>query len=105
MENTVSETSIKTLQKAILDLHGCTSIWVESIPIKEVFEGQTVWEGVVQVFDLINHPKAKRCYAWSYELEGSRKRKFFAVLHLGDVDSPEKAVRAAIASEFKNPRH
>jgi len=88
--------TIKALQKAIFDLHGCKAIWIESVPVKEVFKGKTVWEGVVQVFDLEGHPKAKRCYAWSHELEGSRKRRFFAVLHQEPVDSPEKAVRASI---------
>jgi hypothetical protein len=98
------ETSIKALEKAILDLHGCKSTWVESISVKEVFKGQTVWEGVVQVFEIQNHPKAKRCYAWSHELEGSKKRKFFTVLHQGAVDSPEKAVRATIINEYKTGR-
>ena len=93
------EVSKESLEKAILDLHGCKSTWVESVLVKEVFEGETVWEGVVQVFDLIDHQKAKRCYAWSHSLEGSKKRRFFAVLHQGVVDSPEKAVRAAIVRD------
>jgi hypothetical protein len=88
--------TIEALQKAILDLHGCKSTWIESVPVKEVFKGETVWEGVVQVFEVQGHPRATRCYAWSHELEGSKKRRFFAVLHQGAVDSPEKAVRAAI---------
>jgi hypothetical protein len=99
--NQISEVSIKALKKAILDLHGCKAKWVESIPVKEVFEGETVWEGVVQVFDLIDHPKAKRCYAWSHELEGSKKRRFFVVLHQGPIDSAEKAVKAAVISETR----
>lgn len=73
----------------------------EGTQTKEVFEGETVWEGVVQVFDLIDHPKAKRCYAWSHGLDKSKKRRFFAVLHEGPVDSAEKAVRAAIVNEAK----
>ena len=99
-----SQQELKSLKKAILDLHGCKSTWVKSVPVKEVFEGETVWEGIVQVFDLIGHPKAKRCYAWSYELEGSKKRRFFAVLHQGRVDSPEKAGKAAIISEFRREK-
>ena len=97
-----AEFIIKSLQKAILDLHGCKAIWIESVPVKEVFEGETVWEGVVQVFDLIDHPKAKRCYTWSHELEGTKKKRFFAVLHQGVVDSAKKAVRAAIIQEHKS---
>jgi len=94
-----SETSIEGLQKAILNLHGCKATWVKSVPVKEVFEGETVWEGVVQVFNLINHPKAKRCYSWSHGLDDSKKRRFFAVLHQKPVDSPEKAVRATIVRD------
>jgi hypothetical protein len=45
----VSEVPINALQKAILDLHGWKSTRVESAPVKEVFEGETLWEGVVQV--------------------------------------------------------
>lgn len=96
MNKKFPEVSIKVLQKSILDLHGCKATWIKSVPVKEVFEGEIVWEGIVQVFDLIDHPKAKRCYAWSYSLGGSKKRKFFAVLHQGAVNSPEKAVKATI---------
>ncbi|MBC2714336.1 MAG: hypothetical protein HF978_03420 [Desulfobacteraceae bacterium] len=95
--------NIKNLKKAILDLHGCKSEWVESLPIKEVFQGQTAWEGVVEIFELIDHPTTKKCYAWSHAVDGSSKRKYIAVLHDGPVDSPEKAVRAAIVSEYRKP--
>jgi hypothetical protein len=97
------EVSIEALQKDILDLHGCKSIWIESVLVKEVFEGETVWEGVVQVFE-VDHPKAKRCYAWSYELDNSKKRRFFAVLHQGVVDSPRKAVRAAVVQDHRTKK-
>jgi hypothetical protein len=45
--------------------------------------------------------KDKRCYAWSYELEGSKKRRFFVVLHHGPVDS---AVKAVIIQDYKTKR-
>ena len=99
-----SEVSIEALQKAILDLHGFKATWIESVPVKEAFKGETVLEGVVQVFDLIDHPKATRCYAWSHELEGSKKRRFFAVLHQGAIDSPEKAVKASIVQDYKSEK-
>jgi len=95
--------SIEALRKAVVDLHGGTATWLESIRVKETFQGKTVWEGVVQVFDLSGHPTASRCYAWSYETEKG-KRKFFAVLHQGPVDSPQAAVRAAIVAEFREIR-
>ena len=71
----VSEVSIEALAKAILDLHSCKAIWVESVQVKDVFEGETVWEGIVQVFDLQGHPKATQSYAWSHGLDNSKKRR------------------------------
>jgi len=55
------------------------------------------------VFDLIGHPTATRCYAWSHATTG-KKRRFVAVLHQGSVDSPEKAVKAAIVGEYRKEK-
>jgi hypothetical protein len=33
--------------------------------VKETFEGKTVWEGLVHVFDLADNAKAARAFAWS----------------------------------------
>src|ERR1700738_1150101 len=86
------------LKTAIERMHGCTAILAQSVPVKETFDGSTVWEGVVHVFDLAGHPKATRAYAWSSPIEGSTKRRFFAVLHIPPVDSPQAAVRAAVVA-------
>jgi hypothetical protein len=37
----------EALQAAIRSLHGCDSTWVETIPVKETFQGQIVWEGTI----------------------------------------------------------
>jgi len=96
-----TEAPIKALIEAIHNLHGCKASWLESVPVKETFQGETAWEGEVQVFSLSGHPTASRCYAWSHETEHG-KRKFFAVLHQGPVHSPQAAVRAAIVAEFQH---
>ena len=95
----VTEVPIDALKDAIRDLHGCDSTWAEAVPVKETFKGHTVWEGVVQVFDLTGHPAATRCYAWSHAVDYSGKRRFVAVLHEDPVNSPATAVRAAIVKE------
>jgi hypothetical protein len=86
---------ITKLKDAIRATHGCESLHVESVPVKEIFEGQTAWQGTVEVFDLIGHPKAKRAYAWLY-CEGD-EQKTVAVLGIPPVDSPQNAVKVAIA--------
>jgi hypothetical protein len=60
--------------------------------------------GVVHVFDLAGHPTATRAYAWSSPIEGSDKRRFFAVLHTNRINSPIEAVRAAIVAEHRQQR-
>jgi hypothetical protein len=97
----MSEDSVSELEKAIESQHGGTATLVQSVPIREMFEGKTVWEGVVHVFDLANNLRATRAYAWSSPIEGSTKRRFFAVLHMGAIKSPQDAVRAAIVAETR----
>ena len=77
---------------------------IQSVPVRETFDGAPVWEGVVHVFDLEDHPQATRAYAWSSPVEGSDKRRFFAVLHMGAIKSPVDAVRAAIVAEHRERR-
>ena len=60
------------------------------------FRGQPVWEGIVHVFDLEGHPSATTAYAWSSPIEGSTRRRFYAVLGMPPINSPLEAVRAAI---------
>ena len=88
--------------RASLDRRGPGATLAQSIPVRETFEGKTVWEGVVHVFDLTGHPTATRAYAWSSPIERSTKRRFFAVLHQPPVDSPQAAVRAAIVAEHRD---
>lgn len=90
------------LREAVEQMHGGTAQLAQSVPVRETFEGKTVWEGVVRVFDLTGHSTATRAYASSSPIEGSTKRRFFAVLHQPPVDSPQSAVRAAIVAEHRN---
>ena len=69
--------------------------------VVEKFCNKTAWQGTVSVYALEDHPKAIRAYAWSSPMEGSTKRRYYAVLHIPPVDSPEKAVRASIVQDHK----
>ena len=95
------EVDATELQKAVETMHDCVATLAQSVPVKEQASGAVVWQGIVHVFDLKGHPTAKRAYAWSSPIEGSDKRRFFAVLKLPPVESPIDAVRAAIVAEQK----
>jgi hypothetical protein len=91
------------LRDAIRRLHGVDARHIESVPVKESFQGKTVWDGVVEVFELKGHPLASKVYAWVHETDDPQKpRRHVTVLHIHPVTSPLLAVRAAIVQEFRN---
>ena len=93
---------IERLQMVIRQLHGCDAVWIESAPVHEVFRGQTVLKGFVEVFTLSGHPKAKKAYAWSHpEGKDDTGERFVAVLEIPPVESPITAVRASIMADAK----
>ena len=93
---------IDELQNVIRELHGTEATHVETVPVKETFQGQTVWEGDVEVFDLANHPKASRVYAWSHETnDPENPRQHITVLQIPPAITPLRAVQVAIAGMFR----
>jgi hypothetical protein len=96
-------TPIEESRDVIHRLHGVHSTHRASVPVKEVFQGKTVWEGIVEVFDLHGHPKANTAYAWSHATDDpATPKRHVTVLHIPPAVSPETAVRAAIVQEFRS---
>jgi len=84
-------------------LHGVESEHVESVPVVENFKGQTIWEGIVEVFDLKGHETAHRVYAWAHDTDDpEHPRRHVTVLHLHPIKSAQDAVRIAIAQEIRS---
>jgi hypothetical protein len=94
--------NIHDLREVIKRLHGAEAKHVESVPVTETHQGRTVWDGVVEVFDLIGHPKTHRVYAWAHQTDEPGNVKHITVLHVPPVVSPQSAVRAAIIQEYRN---
>jgi len=82
-------------------MHGGTATFEETVRVIEDYEGERAWEGDVHVFALEGHPRARRAYAWAVPVPGTERKRFYAVLHEGPVDSPERAVRAAIVQAHR----
>jgi len=86
-------------------LYNCGAVHFKTVPVTEVFQGKTIWQGNVEVFDLTRHPKAKRAYAWSHKSgKNDLDERFVAVLEIPPVESPETAVKVAIATEVKGKK-
>ena len=96
---------IERVKLAVEHLHKCAAIYRVPVPVHEIFRGETVWQGDVEVFDLTGHPKAKRAYAWSH-LDGKNdeRTRFVAVLEIPPVESAETAVRVQIVKDAKGEK-
>ena len=96
-------TYLEELRAVIRHLHKAEATHIESVPVKETFQGKTVWEGAVEVFELHGHPTASRVYAWGHDTDDpERPRRHVTVLHSHPITSAREAVRAAIVQEFRN---
>ncbi len=96
-------TYIEELKDVIRKLHGVESTHRQSVPVKEVFKGKTVWEGVVEVFELHGHPKATHAYAWSHATDDPKQpKRSVTVLKIPPAVSPETAVRVSIMQELRD---
>jgi hypothetical protein len=91
----VNEISVEGFRHAIRESYGCECQLVGRERVDEYFEGDPVWQGEVLIFDLMDNNIAPRCYAW--EKDG----KVTAVLHVGPIDSPLKAVQASILAALE----
>lgn len=92
---------IPALLDAIRHLHGCEARHVETVRVHERSpNGETVWAGYVEAFELTGHPSATRAYAWTEATTGT-KRRFFAVLQAGPVKDAATAVRASILADAR----
>ncbi len=95
-------TYIEELQDAIRRLYHTDAVYVKTVPVKEVFQDQVVWDGEVEVFDLTNSPDASRVYAWAHDTDvADEPRRTVTVLHIPPVTSPETAVRASIVKDYR----
>ena len=87
------------IQKAVEKAAECRATHLESVAVVEGFRDQTMWEGIVEIFTLHGHARAKRAYGW--QIGHGTDAQFTAVLEIPPVDSPNTAVRAAIASKAR----
>ena len=70
----------------------------ESVPVVETFRGQTVWEGMVEVFDVAEPPPAV-AYGWAVESDSGPQ--YVTVKGEPPADSPLAAVRTWLVSEAR----
>jgi hypothetical protein len=93
------EERIEMLRRAFVQAHDVEAVYVESVPVKDTFQGQTVWEGIVDVFDIKGHPKTVRGYGWPYDIKNGEIQFTTVIAQPPKIISPLDAVRAFIHSQ------
>lgn len=91
-------TDAERLKDAIETMEQAKATHVRSNRVLELLGQQVAWQGQVETFDLEGHHEASRCYAWTWEDE-SGQSQYAVILHRPPVDSPDRAVKAFIASQ------
>lgn len=92
------------LKATIRRLHKCEASHTRTEAVKEVVRGQVLWEGNVEVFALLGHDRALRCYAWGH-LHPEGKWEVTTVLAIPPVISASSAVLAAFAARLRENEH
>lgn len=92
------------LRATIRRLYKCEASHTRTEGVKEVVNGQVMWEGNVEVFALLGHDEALRCYAWGH-LDEAEKWEVTTVLAIPPVISASSAVIAAFIARVKEREH
>ncbi|MGH7943551.1 MAG: hypothetical protein ACREF9_00860 [Opitutaceae bacterium] len=92
------------LRVTIRRLHRCEASHSRTESVREVVNGQVMWAGNVEVFALLGHDEALRCYAWGH-LHDDGKWEVTTVLAIPPVISASSAVTAAFIARVKERQH
>lgn len=92
----MNDATAEQLKRVIESQHHGTAVFARSVRVLRAHTNSRMWDGMVHVFNLHDHPQAKKVYAWSVPVDGQAKPRYFAVLHSAKVTCPTDAVRAAV---------
>ena len=90
------------LAETFKSLHGCMIDFLYTVPVRQVFQGNEIWDGSVWLFKLIGHPKAQFGYAWLHPNDAGNDLEITTVLQIPPVDSAQLAVQAADNAQRTN---
>jgi hypothetical protein len=94
---------LEQVRLAVEQLHNCSARHYMTVAVHQSSIGETVGTGQVEVFTLLGHPRATRCYAWWHRDGDSDVRERFATeLEIAPIESAETAVRAQKVLDARN---
>ena len=78
-------------------MHNCRPSHFGSEKVIETHDSKEIWSGDVEIFQIEGHPEANVAYGWAWK-DGNEEIQYIGILRVPPVESPQDAVRAAIAS-------
>ena len=100
----MDRTQAEELRLKVQHRWACRATLVDIVPVEAFFEGQRLQSVDVHVFGLTACARGNRAYAWESRIEDSANSQTFLSLHVGPVNSPQNAVGAAVADDFRTKR-
>jgi hypothetical protein len=88
---TTRATYIAALRGAIRSAHGCEAVHIGSESVVDLHDGASQRIDV-ELFDLIGHPRANRCFAWAYP-KASDIWNYVLILGIPPIRCASDAVR------------
>jgi len=92
---------IEQLKALIEQQYGTTATHVETVPVHETFNGETIWDGEVEVFDVPEFENADRVFAWNFEDDDGEQQQV-TVAQISPASDPSTAVKAYLISQYGN---
>jgi len=74
--------------------------YLQTQPIKVSEDGNVLWKGKVEVYQLKNHPQAKMAFGWGY-MNAQKKIEYIVVIGIPPLDTPLAAVKAFVGAHRK----
>lgn len=90
--------TIEQLKKLIEQEYGTTAKHVETVAVHETFQGETIWDGEVEVFEVPEFPNADRVFAWAFDDDNGEQQ--VTVAQIPPATTPENAVKAYLVSQY-----
>jgi hypothetical protein len=92
---------LRQLQQTIRQLHACDATHLETVHVTESFQGKTIWDGDVEIFETEGHPRVTKFYTWRFKAKDGKDRTA-AIPGLRPIRTASDAVRVFIMAENKD---
>ncbi len=89
------------LEAVVREQLGCVPSYVEAEFVRQTWQGEVAWEGLVFVLQLIGHPDARYCYVLPLPVEEGKPARYHIILESMSAGSPVAAVRAYIKASLQ----